>query len=183
MPSSLFISYSQKALAHGATHAQVINVSDIAFHPELLDSCKQNYCGNYGRCWTCPPLVGEVDDLIQDLKHYQYALVFQTISSLEDSFDLEGMNKALKTHHQVVRNLRTYFKGILGDNLRILGAGGCLLCPTCAAVTKEPCRFPNEALASVESHGIYVSKLAETAQMNYINGPNTVTYFGTIFFS
>ena len=34
----------------------------------------------------------------------------------------------------------------------------------------------------LEAYGINVSKLAEVAGMNYINGKDTVTYFGAILF-
>ncbi|MEG1427664.1 MAG: DUF2284 domain-containing protein, partial [Oscillospiraceae bacterium] len=62
-----------------------------------------------------------------------------------------------------------------------LGAGGCGLCDTCAIVTGEPCRFPENALASLESYGVSVSELATACGMRYINGANTVTYFGAVF--
>ena len=38
-------------------------------------------------------------------------------------------------------------------------------------------------MRSLEAYGIHVSKLAETAGMKYINGQNTVTYFGAVLFS
>ena len=45
-----------------------------------------------------------------------------------------------------------------------------------------PCRFPQKAIPSLEAHGIHVSKLAEACGMRYINGQNTVTYFGAVLF-
>ena len=63
-----------------------------------------------------------------------------------------------------------------------MGSYGCGLCPVCAKKTDEPCRFPDLAMSSLEAYGIYVSKMAEAAGMNYINGANTVTYFGAVFF-
>ena len=44
----------------------------------------------------------------------------------------------------------------------------------------EPCRFPEKAIGSLEAYGVNVSLLAQTAGMRYINGQNTVTYFGAI---
>ena len=38
-------------------------------------------------------------------------------------------------------------------------------------------------MASLEAYGIHVSKLAKAADMKYINGQNTVTYFGGVLFS
>ncbi len=66
------------------------------------------------------------------------------------------------------------------DKYTLLGAGACNLCKTCGAIDNIPCRFPNKAIASLESYGIQVSTLAEKSGMKYINGQNTVTYFGAI---
>ena len=45
-----------------------------------------------------------------------------------------------------------------------------------------PCRFPEKAIPSLEAYGINVSRLASAAEMKYINGQNTVTYFGMVLF-
>ena len=63
-----------------------------------------------------------------------------------------------------------------------LGAGGCHLCEVCAKKTGEPCRHPDRAVASLEAYGVNVSALARLCGMKYINGENTVTYFGALFF-
>ena len=46
----------------------------------------------------------------------------------------------------------------------------------------EPCRHPDLAMSSLETYGINVSELAKAAGMKYINGQNTVTYFGAALF-
>ena len=63
-----------------------------------------------------------------------------------------------------------------------LGAGGCGLCEKCAKLDDLPCRYPKEALASLEAYGVFVSETAKHAGLQYINGANTVTYFGIILF-
>ena len=37
-------------------------------------------------------------------------------------------------------------------------------------------------MASLETYGIAVSELAALAGMNYINGSDTVTYFGAVLY-
>ena len=37
-------------------------------------------------------------------------------------------------------------------------------------------------MASLEAYGVNVSELASASGMKYINGQNTVTYFGAVFF-
>ena len=66
------------------------------------------------------------------------------------------------------------------EDCLLLGAGGCRICPVCAAAEEKPCRHPELACPSLESYGIQVSELAKRCGMNYLNGVNTVTYFGAV---
>lgn len=98
-------------------HIGKIAVSEIAFEPSLIDLCKMNTCGNYGKSYTCPPLVGETDELIRRTKTYQTAVVFQKIYPLEDSFDIEGMNAARHRFQKALDNVRTLCQNTLTDYL------------------------------------------------------------------
>lgn len=158
-----------------------INTVDISFEPSLIELCKQNQCGNYGKCYTCPPLVGNIDTLVSKAKSYDRAIVFQKVYKIGDSFDIEGMEEAVKDFTNLVQKVNDICKSELYD-LQVLGAGGCRLCKKCGAVDGTECRFPDKAIPSLESYGINVSKLAQICGMNYINGQNTVTYFGGILY-
>ena len=79
----------QCILDAGAHRIGVVAVEDIDFQPEFRKLCESNACGMFGRSWMCPPLVGEVEELIQSLKAYQWAVVYQTVDELEDSYDFE----------------------------------------------------------------------------------------------
>ena len=175
--------YIAKALALGATRANVVEAKNIVFDRVFRDICTSNACGMYGKCWTCPPDLGEIDELIAEAGEYDYALVYQTVAELEDSFDIEGMIEAGNTHNQLAQEIRRAFSAEPLPKVLHLGAGGCRLCKVCAKKTNEPCRFPDLAMRSLEAYGIHVSKLAETAGMKYINGQDTVTYFGAVLFS
>lgn len=166
----------------GACHAAVVPVNEISFEPEFRKMCESNACGMYGRSWMCPPYVGEVEALIDRAKGYRWALVYQTISDLEDSYDFEGMMEAGKRMNDLTQRIREEFSDELGADVLFLGAGGCRLCPECAIKEEQPCRFPDKAMSSLEAYGINVSQLAKLAGMKYINGENTVTYFGAVLF-
>ena len=172
-----------EALSLGASKATVIPTSSIVLDASFRKLCKANACGVYGKCWMCPPDVGEIDELMARVGQYDLALVYQTVSSLEDSYDFEGMQEAKQQHYKLSSALRDVFaqKGIL--TALHLGCGGCGVCETCAKRSGEPCRFPTLAMPSLEAYGVNVSKLAVTASMKYINGQNTVTYFGAVLFS
>ncbi len=168
------------AIEAGAGSAAVVNVRDVVFRPEFRAACEQNTCGKYGRCYMCPPDAGEINTLIAYAKTYREALVFQSIGRLDDSFDIEGMQDSAKRHNALTLSLREKLAPLLASPL-VLGAGSCRLCESCAKITDEPCRFPGKSIASLEAYGIDASHLAALAGMKYINGQNTVTYFGSFF--
>lgn len=178
----VFETLVSEILALGAFKANIIDVDKIQFDTRFRDMCASNVCGNYGKCWTCPPDCGEINEMIKKLSAYKYALVYQTVGQLEDSYDFETMTEIGKEHHNRVQNVRKLIAEKYSGKVLHLGAGGCSICDVCAKKTDEPCRHPDFALVSLEAYGINVSKLAEAAGMKYINGQNTVTYFGAVFF-
>ena len=172
----------QAALDCGASKAAVIEQKDIVPNAEFRGMCEQNRCGAYGKCYMCPPDVGPIGELMARVRGYEKGLLYQTISPLEDSFDIEGMGEAKKAFTQVSQRLLDALRPVLGDQALHLTGGGCGLCKTCAKATNEPCRHPELAMSSLEAYGIAVSELAKTCGMKYINGADTVTYFGCLFF-
>lgn len=171
----------QAALHRQADKAAVIDVENINFRLEFRKLCEDNSCGNYNKCWMCPPDVGDISTLIGRVKSWDQALVFQSIGQLKNSYDYRGMMAAAKNHGEITMGLIEDLKPVLGD-MMALGAGVCPVCDKCAKRDGEDCRFPELAISSLEAHGIAVSELAGVCGLNYINGKNTVTFFGAIFF-
>ncbi len=176
-------SLADAVIGMGAFKAAVIPVTDVRLEAAFRDICASNACGMYGRCWTCPPDCGPIDELMARVRSYRYMLVYQTVGQLEDSYDFEGMTEAGDRHNLLVQQVRDTWPagGKLARTLH-LGAGGCRNCARCAKLDGEPCRFPKKAIVSLEAHGIHVSDLAKAADMKYINGQDTVTYFGAMLF-
>ena len=171
-----------RVLEEGAFRAAFVPVADIRFDRAFRDMCATNACGNYGRCWMCPPDVGGIDEMMAEAQSYDFALVYQTVDPLEDSFDFEGMMDAAARSSRLSQKLTGILREGSFPRWLQLGAGGCHVCQVCAKRTNEPCRHPDLALASLETYGADVSKLAEAAGMKYINGQNTVTFFGAVLF-
>ena len=169
-------------LEAGAYKAAVVDVAQIPFDKGLRAYCEANACGSYGKNWACPPAVGEAEELIDRVKTFDKALVYQTVGTLEDSFDLEGMEEAAAHHGQVSAAIQRALSDVLPSRQLMLTVGGCTLCPVCARVEDKPCRFPDKALSSLEAYCINVSSLAPRCGMRYINGENTVTYFGAVLY-
>lgn len=178
----IFKKVSELALSKGAYKAAVIPVSDVSVDASFRTLCEQNVCGNYGKNWMCPPDAGDINELMAALRSYTYILVYQTVNTLEDSYDFEGMADAAMKHHRLMYGIREDIEKSGLKRKLFLGAGGCRLCDVCAKRTNEPCRHPDKAIPSLEAYGVNVSKLAVAAGMKYINGVNTVTYFGAVLF-
>ncbi|MEG0146307.1 MAG: DUF2284 domain-containing protein, partial [Clostridia bacterium] len=77
---------------------------------------------------------------------------------------------------------RVACEGMMPEQFLVLGSGGCGRCETCAKAEHLPCRFPNDALSSLEGYGVNVYQAACNAGLPYINGQNTVTYFGLVLY-
>ena len=171
------------SLQKGATCAGIIDVSQIAFSQELRNLCKQNACGKYGTNWMCPPGVGELEPLKARVSEYKKGLVVQTVHKIIDSFDFEGMMDAGKVHNEIFRNIVSKIKEqYMKDEILILSAGACDICPKCTYIDGKECRFPEKAIPSIESYGINVAALVQSCDIPYTNGPNTVSYVGLILF-
>lgn len=171
----------QKALSLGAFRAEIVKVADITLDASFRKLCEANACGNYGQNYTCPPDAGDIDELMRKIRTFDKALVYQTVGELEDSYDFEGMMDAAGKHNQLIQAMWDYTDELQLEGVLHLGAGGCHLCSVCGKKTGTPCPYPDRAIVSLETHGINVSLLAQQAGMRYINGQNTVTYFGAVF--
>ncbi len=179
MPGDPLTVLRETALALGAERAEIISVKEIKTDRSFLALCEANSCGNYGGCYMCPPSIGSIDRLIGQLRRYEKALVYQTVSPLADSFDFEGMKAAGDRHNELGQRLWDAADR-LGVTALHLGAGGCRLCSVCGMRTGRPCRRPERAMPSLEVYGVDVTALSAAAGMRYVNGPDTVTYFGAV---
>jgi len=155
-----------------------IEVNKINFTEDVVNACKMNYCGKYNTTWTCPPGVGTLKSLKEKFNKYETAFVFTTKHQLEDSFDIEGMDKARIQHEKRDEKIQ---KEIVDVKYKILSASCCDICKKCA-YPDNPCRFPDKAKTTVEACGIDVVNLAKDCNIKYNNGENTVTYFSIVFF-
>ncbi len=173
----------QAAISVGAVKAVLIGGDQVVYSETFRDICETNQCGLYGKCWVCPPEIGEIHDLMEQAKAFPRGMLYQTIGTLEDSFDIEGMFAAGANHANVSSLLQKQLPLLLKKPFLHLGCGGCHLCKTCAKKDGEPCRHPESALPAMEGYGIDVYNTTKHTPLNYINGTNTVTYFGLVLFT
>ena len=167
----------------GVTRFGVVPVDKIVFNEAFRKACESNQCGKYGTNWACPPGVGKPDELVRRTRKFKKGLVIQTVWPLEDEFDFDGMMAGGEKHNALFRQAVARVAPALtsGETLA-LSAGACSVCETCTFPSGEPCRLPDQAMASLESYGIDVAHLLSLGGLSYTNGPNTVSYVGLILF-
>lgn len=170
------------ALSCGATKAAVIDGKAVVLDRVFRAVCKSNGCGVYGRCWMCPPDAGEIEVLMERVRSYEHALLFQIIRNLEDSFDIEGMGEAGRQINLLARRIRKEIASFPLQDTLVLAAGGCRVCEACTKPEGLPCRNPKEALLSLEACGIDVYRTVKDTELKYTNGQNTVTFFGMVLY-
>ncbi len=158
----------------------IINTKDIPFLEEIRKICEDNTCRNYASTWACPPAVGTFDECRQRCMDYDKALVFSGKYFLKNSFDIRGMRSAHAEFKNVCDRLAELIKNDIKEFL-LLSNESCMRCEKCT-YPASPCRFPDKLYPSLEGFGIYASKLANIASIDYNNGENTVTYFGALLF-
>ncbi|MDR2349263.1 MAG: DUF2284 domain-containing protein [Deltaproteobacteria bacterium] len=170
-----------KIRTYNPTGLAVVKVSDFTFNPEYRVFCEANRCGHYNKNWKCPPHAGDVEPLINEAKEFRKAAVYQVIGQLKHSLDWKGTVAAGKIFNGItVRIIDEIVPGL--EKSLVLGSGHCQICDKCALRTNEACRHPDKAFRSLEANCVDVNALAGVSGMKYINGPNTVTFFGSLLF-
>ncbi len=167
-----------------ASDAAILDTSTIQFHEDFRKACEKNFCRKYDTNWMGPPAIGPISELERRARSYQKGLLFQSVHEIKSNFDMKGMLAAAKVHETVFRTLMAGIRSAYpSEELLPLNAGCCSVCEKCAYLDNQPCRFPDQAVSSVEAYGMNVIALEKSAGLPYYNGNNSVTYVGLILFN
>jgi len=167
---------------------EVVNQADffdldvLTFTDEVRQMCVQNTCGRYNRAWNCPPVCGTVEELEEVCKSFSRGILANNVKQIQDSFDWEGMMEGGRDLCQLLIDVKAYADEIGLKDYRIFGGGGCHGCEDCS-YPDLPCHHPDLLFTPIEACGINVMQLAKDAGFKYINGQNTVTFFGMFLFN
>ncbi|NLM84449.1 MAG: DUF2284 domain-containing protein [Clostridiales bacterium] len=163
------------AKEHGFAAAAPLDVKTLEFLPEVREMCAADKCHMYDKNWACPPACGPLEEMREKVSKYSRGLLVQTIRDIEDSYDWEGIQEAAELHAQNLNKLYDELKKQY-PGLMAMGAGTCTRCARCAYLDKEPCRFPDELIYSMEACGLYVSKVCTDNGLKYNYGPDKIAY-------
>ena len=156
----------------------VCKAREIPFSEKVRHICRTE-CERYGKSWSCPPAVGEVNECRKRCLEYENALVFTTAAQVSDASVLAETLATRPEHEAVTRALCRELEK-QGAECLALSSESCQICETCAY--PQPCRFPGKAIPCIESYGILVTQIAERYGIEFYSDIHTVTWFGLIFF-
>jgi len=165
----------------GFEHAAFFDPSQLVFRQEVRDMCSPDKCHMYNRNWACPPACGSIEDSVEKAKKYTAAVMLQSTSQLEDSFDIETIMQTAEDHKKRFGEAVKIVRALDPDCLP-MGAGGCNICRKCT-YPGDPCRFPDKAFTSMEAYGLVVSEECKKAGLEYNYGNNTLTFSSCILYN
>ncbi len=162
------------AQQNGFTRWAPLNMDAVVPLQEVRDMCAADRCGCWGTNWACPPNCGSLDAITRRLKKYHSGLLVQTTQTLEDEFDIDGINALSDRHLWQFQSFARQARLLHPDCLP-LSAGPCLICRQCTCPGR-PCRYPNKRISSMEAYGLFVSDVCLRSGLGYNYGEKTLTY-------
>ena len=162
-----------RAIALGFDVAAPIDPQILVAREDVRSMCADNRCGAYNKNWTCPPAIGSVGECQARLRQYPQGILVQTVGHMTKTVDSRCYRETERRH---IRQLYALAEQIRREhpNALCLGAGGCRVCRQCAY--PDPCRFPEQAISSMEGYGLFVTQVCRDAGVPYPHGEKTVTY-------
>ena len=158
-----------------------LNMKSLRVLPEVREMCAADRCRVYGRSWGCPPACGSPEHCAERIAAYEAGILVQTVGTLEDQFDMEGIAAAQEKHARRFEVLARQMRRLRPDCLP-LGAGKCGRCLVCTYPDK-PCRYPGKCLSSMEAYGLLVSEVCTASGLPYYRGEGTITFTSCVLFN
>jgi predicted metal-binding protein len=169
------------AVEVGFTHAAPLKTNTLRFLPEVREMCNADRCHHYNTNWMCPPACGALEECAARAAGFKEGIIVQSVGDLEDSFDIEAMQRIEQEHKKRFQHLAAVLSAAC-SRILALGAGSCNLCEFCT-YPDAPCRFPDKAISSMEANGLWVSDVCEKNGVPYNYGPNMMAFTSCILVS
>lgn len=163
----------EKALELGFSQAAPLDVATLIPRQDVRAMCAADLCGGYGKNWTCPPHCGSLEECAEKIRACQHGVLLQTVGTMEKTIDTKAYRRTEQRHMEMFHRFANQIRQMYPQAL-CLGAGGCRICKTCAY--PEVCRFPENACASMEGYGLFVTQVCRDNGLRYYYGERTITY-------
>ena len=146
--------YCDFAIANGVDSAQIIQPQAVVTAPWVRWKC-QFGCVAFGKGYKCPPDTPTPDETRMVLDSYNRAILFHTEAAPSpDVVEIRRKNREMLVDLEIEAFKDGYYKAF------VMLSGNCALCPKCAKLTSEYCRFPQRARPAMEACGIDVFQTA-----------------------
>lgn len=142
----------------------------------------QHECAMYGKSWACPPGVGSLEECKANCLRYGKCLMISSITEVEDIADLEQTLSTRADHEALTDQVGALLRS-QGVQPFILSTEACAICPRCAILDGEPCRFPEKMHPCVESQGINIIPVLEENGLEFQYGQNVVTWVSLLLYN
>ena len=154
--------------------------SELVFSQRVRHIC-QSDCPMFGKSWACPPGVGTVEQCREKCLGYSRCLMIATAAEVPDIGDIEQCLATRHDHEDITNQVGELLRE-QGVSPYILSTESCAICPRCAILDNQPCRFPERMHPCVESQGIVLTELAERHGIEFQYGGNVVTWFSLLLY-
>ncbi len=154
-----------------------VSTKDIIFSEVVFDQCAVNTCGSYGKNYACPPLSGSLEENKARMLKYENSILINKLVKFKHSRN--SMKECKDELDTALNKLRELTKDL---PVMIAIAGGCDVCAKCAALTGDPCRFPDKVRYSLEGSGIDVCKMSMNLKMKYNAGGGVLGFFYLVLY-
>jgi len=159
--------------------AAPLDPQTLTAREDVRAMCAQDKCGAYGRNWTCPPYCGTLEECEARMRSCKEGILLQTVGHMKKDIDSRAYRDTERRHMEAFRIFAQRLRRAKPKAL-CLGAGGCRICKKCA--WPEPCRFPEQALSSMEGYGLFVTQVCRDAGVPYHHGEKTITYTACVLY-
>ena len=159
--------------------AAPLDPRSLTAREDVRAMCAQDKCGAYGRNWTCPPHCGTLEQCQARMRSCKEGILLQTVGHMKKDIDSRCFRETERRHMEAFRIFAQRIRWAKPRAL-CLGAGGCRVCKKCA--WPEPCRFPAQALSSMEGYGLFVTQVCRDAGVPYHHGEKTITYTACVLY-
>lgn len=161
-------------------YCNFFSTEELVFSERVRHIC-QSDCPMYGKSWACPPGVGTVAQCREKCLRYPQCLMIATVAEVTDIGDIQ-LCLATRREHENITNQVGELLRCQGVEPYILSTESCAICPRCAILDNQPCRFPERMHPCVESQGIVLTETAEKFGISFQYGGNVVTWFSLLLF-
>lgn len=159
---------------------RILNTEEITTEERVRMICEKE-CVRYNSTWACPPAVGTLNECEERIHSYPQAVFFSSVAEVSDVLNMEETLSTRLAHEELTTAVSSYLQAE-GYETFTLSTESCDICKDCAYKQGRPCIHPDRMHPCLESHGVVVSEIVETQQMEFNLGGNTILWFSMVLF-